>query len=58
MSSSKLEDKTLAQRAKFLEALGLERKEAAAMLGTTPASITELMRVHKNKRSRKRNAKK
>ena len=31
-------------QAKLLEGLGLTRKEAAALLGTTPSSITELYR--------------
>jgi len=51
-----LKDKTLADRALFLEALGIERKEVAAMLGTTAASITEMLRVKRNKKGPKKRA--
>jgi hypothetical protein len=36
-------NKTLADKAMLLEALGLERAESAAMLGTTYGSITETL---------------
>jgi hypothetical protein len=50
-------EKTLADKAMLLEALGLERAEAAAMLGTTYASITEtLSRVKRTKKGPGRNA--
>ena len=39
-----MEDGRPCPQAKLLEGLGLTRKEAAAMLGTTPSSITELYR--------------
>ena len=49
-------DKNLADKAMFLEALGVERKEIAAMLSTTYASITEtLSRVKRTKKGVKKN---
>lgn len=53
LDAAKLEDNRLVTKAKFLENLGLERKEAAAMLGTTYASLTEMLRLEKKKGSRK-----
>ena len=38
-----LREKELATQGKFLETLGLSRSEAAGLLGTTSASLTELM---------------
>jgi CRP-like cAMP-binding protein len=49
-------DKNLAEKAKFLEALGLPRNDVAEMLGTTYASISELLRQAKNKKGAKKNA--
>ncbi len=37
-----LRDKDLATQGRFLESLGLARREAAALLGTTYGSLTEL----------------
>lgn len=51
-------DGDLAVRGKFLERLGLPRREAANMLGTTPASLTELLRKARTKKRRKHAAKK
>jgi hypothetical protein len=52
-------EKTLADKAMLLEALGLERAESALMLGTTYASITEtLSRVKRTRKEARRNAKK
>jgi transposase len=48
--------KTLAERARFLEGLGLDRKDVAEMLGTSYASITELMRQAKNKKKGTKNS--
>jgi hypothetical protein len=54
-----LRDKDMAVQGKFLEALGLPRKEAAALLGTSYASLTELIRQAGMKKGAKRgNAKK
>ena len=48
-------EKSLAEKAMLLEALGLERAESAAMLGTSYASITEtLSRVKRTKRGGRR----
>jgi hypothetical protein len=42
-------DKAMAERAKFLEGLGLKRNDVAEMLGTSSASITEQYRQAKRK---------
>ena len=42
-----LRDKDLATQGRFLEALGLARKEAAALLGTSYGSLSELYRQAK-----------
>jgi len=44
-----LREKDLATQGRFLETLGLSRREAAALLGTTPASLTELTRRARKK---------
>ena len=51
-----LKDKSLADKAAFLEAAGIERKDVAAMLGTTYGSVTETL--SKAKRTRKGDKKK
>jgi len=43
LRNAKLPDKDLATRGKFLVALGVPRKDAAALLGTTYASLSELL---------------
>jgi hypothetical protein len=48
------ESRSVQKNAEFLEGLGLTRADAAAMLGTTPASITELHRRARGKRGAKR----
>lgn len=53
-------DKTeagLAEQGAFLERLGLSRKDAAIVLGTTDRSLTELMRQNRNKKAKKGAAK-
>ena len=45
-----LREKDLAKQGRFLETLGLSRREAAALLGTTLASLTELTRRARKKR--------
>lgn len=52
LSQADLRDKKLSEQAQFLEALGLPRKEAAALLGTTAASISELIRQAKQGKRR------
>lgn len=49
MHLAQADGKTISERASFLEGLGLERKEIALMLGTTPASIAELLRQKSKK---------
>lgn len=50
-----LREKDLATQGRFLEALGLPRREAARLLGTTPASLTELLsRTTRRKKGAKR----
>ena len=56
MNSADMSGKTIAQRSRFLEGLGIERKDAAEMLGTTAASITEMIRQAKKKGAKKRGA--
>jgi hypothetical protein len=58
LSAGDLRDKPLSRQAKHLEALGLTRKEAAGVLGTSADSITELYRQQKKSRKRGGNGKK
>ena len=44
LAQADLRDKDLATQGQFLETLGVSRKEAAALLGTSYASLTELIR--------------
>lgn len=55
-----LKDKGLTEQAAFLEAAGVDRKEVAAMLGTTYGSISEMLSKAKRgkKGGKKQNAKK
>ena len=54
LAKADLRDKDLATQGKFLESLGLSRKEAAALLGTSRASLSELIRVSAKKKGKKR----
>jgi hypothetical protein len=47
------EGKKLQEKAKFLEGLGLSRADAASILGTTAASISELHRQARKKKGAK-----
>ena len=51
IQAGELKDKSLGDKAAFLEAAGIERKDVAAMLGTTYGSISETL--SKAKRSKK-----
>jgi hypothetical protein len=51
IQAGELKDKPLGDKAAFLEAAGIERKDVAAMLGTTYGSISETL--SKAKRSKK-----
>lgn len=58
LTTGQLKDGSLGQKAAFLEALGIERKEVAATLGTTPASVTEtLSKAKRGKKGTKKRAK-
>jgi hypothetical protein len=48
-------DGGIAEKARFLEALGLSRPDIAAMLNSTAASVTELLRQAKSKKKAKKN---
>jgi hypothetical protein len=56
LTQADLRDKGLAEQTLFLEGLGLTRKEAAAMLGSTADSLTELIRQSKLKKGGARGA--
>lgn len=58
LEAKKSTDVTLVDRARFLESLGIERKVAAEMLGTSSASITEMFRQAKKKKGVKANGSK
>lgn len=53
MHDAGIDNSTIAEKAIFLEGLGLERADVAQMLGTSPASIAELLRVARKKSSKK-----
>ena len=44
LAQADLRDKDLATQGRFLETLGMPRKDAAGLLGTSYASLTEMMR--------------
>jgi hypothetical protein len=52
------EGRNIQQNALFLESLGLSRSDAAAMLGSSTASLTELHRRARNSKGRGRGTKK
>jgi hypothetical protein len=54
LAQAGLRDKDLATQGKFLESLGLSRKETAALLGTSYASLTELIRLASKKKGDRR----
>jgi hypothetical protein len=60
LAAGGMRDKPIAEQATLIEGLGLGRKDAAALLGTTPASLSELLSRQRNrkKRSKGANAKK
>jgi hypothetical protein len=53
-----LRDKDLATQGHFLESLGISRNDAAALLNTSYASLTELYRQAKSKKGARRGGKK
>jgi hypothetical protein len=54
-----LKEKGLTEKAAFLEAAGVDRKDVAAMLGTTYGSISEMLSKAKREKKgdKKKNAK-
>lgn len=54
LTEADLRDKDLATQGRFLETLGMTRKEAAALLGTSYASLTEMLRRTAKKKGGKR----
>lgn len=59
LAQADLRDKDLATQGQFLETLGLSRKEAAALLGTSYGSLNELIsRAGKKKGGKRGSAKK
>jgi hypothetical protein len=58
LNGAGLREKDLATQGRFLETLGLPRREAAALLGTTPASLTELFSRARARKGTKRAANK
>lgn len=57
LAQADMRDKDLATQGRFLESLGLTRKDAAALLGTSYGSLTELYRLANMKKGRKRGTK-
>jgi hypothetical protein len=49
MHSSGVDGKTISDRAAFLENLGLDKKEIAVMVGSSPASVAKLLRLKSKK---------
>jgi len=59
LAQADLRDKDLATQGRFLETLGMSRKDAAALLGTSYASLTEMLsRAAKKKGGKRGRAKK
>jgi hypothetical protein len=58
LTQADLRGKDLASQGRFLESLGLSRKEAAALLGTSYASLTELLRPGRKKGGKRGHKKK
>lgn len=50
MRSDEAGGQTIAEKARFLIGLGLDASDAADMLGTSTASVKELLRQAKNKK--------
>ena len=58
LAEADLRDKDLATQARFLEGLGLSRRDAAGLLGTTEASLRVLFNRAKRQKGKRRGAKK
>jgi hypothetical protein len=57
LTKADLRDKNRATQSIFLQGLGLSLKETASLLGTSEASIRELIRQDSKKKSKKKGAK-
>lgn len=57
LTTGDLKDKNRATQSIFLQGLGLPLKETASLLGTTEASIRELIRQDSMKKNKKKGAK-
>lgn len=55
---AELDSKSISDRAAFLQSLGLAKEEIATMLGSSPASIAELLRQRTKKGDQNAQAKK
>ena len=58
LKNSKAADSAMVEQAAFLQKLGLPLEDQAGVIGTTSASLRELMRQAKQKGGTKKNAKK
>ncbi len=58
LAEADLRDKDLATQARFLESLGLSRRDAADLLGTTEASLRVLFSRAKHQKGKKHGIKK
>ena len=54
MRNADMGSKTILEKTQFLQGLGLEIGDAAAMLGSTAASVKEMQRQAKNKVKKRR----
>jgi hypothetical protein len=54
LAQADLRDKDLATQGRFLEALGMSRREAAALLGTSYESLTVMLSRNTRKKGGKR----
>jgi len=54
LAHADLRDKDLATQGRFLETLGMSRRDAAALLGTSYASLTEMLSRTTRKKGGKR----
>jgi hypothetical protein len=53
LKAADLDGKTIQEQAKFLEGLGVDRKDVAEMLGTSADSIGVMLRRAKGKKGKK-----
>jgi hypothetical protein len=58
LQTPELRNQSITEKTKFLVGLGLQYKDVADMLGSSEASVRELVRISKNLKAKKKNAKK